>query len=300
MKIKFQAFTWESTSVKFSLNDFLNNIEQGKEFIGTTKKLYVIEDKDFYYGLVLTLKDHQTFTIIKEEDGNIDLSTREVGKDEKIVEFNYFVFSSKSGYGMYQYHHASCSLLSFNGYIKRHFSSMLNEKIDLIENELKEQSKSEADIAEVINKYKGKLSFTIIENAGDFEQKIKSLSDLISMECVFTDFTSSGGFIRAITNYARRFNFKISFEKNVESKSKINNAINIIKEEKPSSAKVLGLDNNKNEIEYKILSDFRTFGEFDYDDMIKDMKFNTIDIKKSLIENNIIKGLKHALNRETV
>ena len=222
MRVNFQAFCLSCTASCLSADEFFGKLSSvGEPFTHGSRKIYIIKIEDFYAGLVLTIKDMKKFCKIIEEEKTIKVIEHRLNDNESLTEFNFFIYNSKQKSGMYQYYHHSCSLNVFLGSIlSKKYSQEIRDMWSLIRSKLELDGRTEIEIRNELKKYIGRLSYSIIERQGSFEERIRKMKELSSIEFETIDvheslFSGIGGISDYIKNKKIYFRLSKMHEKNV-------------------------------------------------------------------------------------
>ena len=165
MEISFQGFHWDCQSPKFGLPQFLNRCQRinGKEY---RKRLtYFVKNGNLWNGLVLTIKDMRRFVTLKESGQDVTLDAHQLGSDERLADFNFFVLDEKSCFGLYQHYHHSCSLNTFNGIGNHYYHAFRKQLFDKARDECEANGLSKAKTKQVTDDYRGTFTPSIVHNA---------------------------------------------------------------------------------------------------------------------------------------
>jgi hypothetical protein len=90
----------------------------GKEdsSLGTSRLFYIDDDtdKDFYRGLVVTVRDQDAFCTLVKSGGNFKIQVQNLEDAEQMMDFNLFVIAKKNGLGIYQYYQPSAGIWMYS------------------------------------------------------------------------------------------------------------------------------------------------------------------------------------------
>lgn len=188
MQVKFLGFSLNITSNTLALSDYISHLQNKKDepFVLNEHLRHVFVNEaysqNYYIGLLITVKDQKRFCELFDANGKLTVRVNELGKDSKLMDFNFFAINKKSGFGMYQYYHQSCSIGSF-GYLSK---SRFNELKDLaIKKELDEfgkESISNKQEKAVKRKHKGTLDIELLVRKEKLGELIAELDAVKSFE----------------------------------------------------------------------------------------------------------------------
>ena len=298
MKITFQAFRWECNSQALGLEDFLSMLGILNGRMIKNRVLYIVEDGSLWKGVVLTVKDLKTFTKLVSSQQEIKLGIHELDDSEKIADFNFFIIDKNSGFGLYQHYHHSCSLNLFNVIARNNYRKM-KEQMKESEKELLENdsSMSKKDIKLALKRYSGDFIGSIIEREGSFAERVEKLQDAREAEIEFSVLSFNDGAFQAVSTHLKRVKHQLFFLKNTSPLARVSSLASIFKQQSIKKAKVVGIDENGNDIVYRMFNDFDKFATYDYDDMVSELNLNESKMYDSIKQNKIIGELCLVFNK---
>lgn len=297
MKITFQAFSWECSNPLFSLKFFLDQMSTKQAHDIGCRKIFFIDDNGYYAGLILTIKNTKKFVTLIDKKAEITLDIHELNSNEKIADFNFFIINSQTGLGMYQYYHNSCSLSTFNNISKKFYNEIVSEKIKNTIKELNTLGQHEKYIRREIKKLESKISTKIIIREGSLVDKILKMKDITSAKIEFSKIGILDKKYSPLEKYLKTIKYDIKFIKEKSVKDVLLNLAALFRNNELKRATVWGIDETGNDVTYKLLNDFDHFNEFDYEDMIPSLTFNSSEVKKSILKNKITEELKTSLQK---
>ncbi|HCF0743844.1 TPA: hypothetical protein NH700_006483 [Pseudomonas aeruginosa] len=96
----------------------------------SARKIIIDQDEKYIYGTVITIKNQKKFTSLVGKGSNLEIKVSDLSKLEKIAEFNFLIINKKNGFGIYQYHHGSCTAPNFGSMITTLYRRKLEAKRD--------------------------------------------------------------------------------------------------------------------------------------------------------------------------
>lgn len=114
--------TGELTLASFASS--LAAVNPGAPDENSSKRLLFLNDlrhPEYCAGLVVTVKDHRTYCELVNSGESLLVKVNELDHGSNLMEFNFFVFNKKTGAGLYQHYHQSCSVNSFGDLAKKRF-----------------------------------------------------------------------------------------------------------------------------------------------------------------------------------
>ena len=198
---------------------------------------------------------------------------------------------------MYQYYHNSCSLSTFNNISKKFYNEIVSEKIKNTIKELNTLGQHEKYIRREIKKLESKISTKIIIREGSLVDKILKMKDITSAKIEFSKIGILDKKYSPLEKYLKTIKYDIKFIKEKSVKDVLLNLAALFRNNELKRATVWGIDETGNDVTYKLLNDFDHFNEFDYEDMIPSLTFNSSEVKKSILKNKITEELKTSLQK---
>lgn len=292
MKIVFQAFRWDCQCPAFLLPRFLQGLGQRNGEQLRQRILYFIKDSDFWIGLVLTIKDMRKFVTLVESQQELKLDVHKLSDDEKIADFNFFIIHQESGFGLYQHYHHSCSLNVFNYLAKRYYNDMRAELFSSAKERLENANEKKNTIKKELKKFRGKFTSMIVERKGSFVDRVKDLQDAQSAELEFSQINFSNNPLQAIQSHLKTVKYKMSFSSTTSKLDKVRSFVSVLQDYDFKKATVEGIDENGNDVVYRLFNDFDRFQEYDYEDMVPSLNLDRDKLTDSILQNAIVSELK--------
>lgn len=298
MKIVFQAFTWKWSNPRFPLSNFLNKISgQQVKYDAGNRRLYFIQDGNFFAGVILTIKNMKKFVTLLDTKSEIILDVHQLNNNENIADFNFFIVNYKTGFGVYQYYHHSCSLNAFNYILSKLYSRSNSEYINSITEELKKQGATESKIKKEEKQWRSKLTTSIIMKKGSFAEKILQMKDIYGANIEFLEFDILEREFSPLKKELKSVKYALNFNKEKSIRAVLDTLVSIFKKNTLKRATVKGKNELGDDVTYKLFNDFDRFNEFDYDDMVPSLKLDPQNIQQSILNNKIIGELKIAIEK---
>jgi len=294
MKIVFQAFRWTCHSQTFDLKNFLNELNKVNGNTHGNRISYFLEDGNYWVGLILTIKNMRKFVTLVESKKEIKLDVHELDDNEKITDFNFFVLSQSTGYGLYQHYHQSCSLNTFNYIVRQRYNAIRKSIFLDAKEKYEKEGKNKSDVKKLMKKYQGIFTPIIIERKGSFVERVKKMNDANFAEIEFAQLDFNNNSLQAIQPFLKTMKFRMSFLKTVPGISKIRSIVDILTTNTDTTKKVTieGVDEHGHDVVYRLFNDFDKFKECDYEDMVPSLSLDKEKFADSIKNNNIVVELK--------
>lgn len=290
MKIRFFSFDFD-TSKYLTKEDFLQYLlscNEGDFDLGGKRRIFYLQehsDNKHYVGLLVTIKDHKTYTTLKAKKIKIS----DVGKDQDLIELNYFVMHKKSMRVLYQYYHQSCSLNQFILFLNMHHRQKAEAWIEV---ELKKQDalppkkrKSKRKLAQEF----GQLMYSVTVRPEDLPTLLEDLSQISTFEYPIQTLEVAGKkSTQPLSGHVQRIIQRITFNRDGTLNEKRKALLKYIKDKKISKGTVRGPDSGDVPRVIDLCENAAYHAEYEFDDLIS--KLDDGDVTE-LENNEIIKEL---------
>lgn len=295
MKIAFYAFQWNCLCPKLTLEEFIKNLINKIDYECLNKKIYIVQEKKLFLGLILSIKDMHKFVTIVNSKQDIRLDVHQLNENEKIADFNFFILNPKTGFGLYQYYHNSCSLRHFCNIAKKYYNMFRKIIYDKEKKYLESQNLTDLYIKRSLSPYCGHFTYSIVERKEHFIERIKKLHDVSKIEFEFMTLDVDSSPFQAIYPHLKRHKHTFTFKKESCVTDKIHSIANLMSKD-IKKATINGIDDDGNLVIYRLINDFDKFKEFDYETMVPSLRLNQDQIEDSIKQNDIIKELINVFN----
>jgi hypothetical protein len=258
-------------------------------------------NKNYYLGLVVTVKDQKRFCRLENNEGQIKITVENLKGDDKLMEFNFFVVNKRNGVGLYQHYHQSCGLNVFGTYLSSSFKLLCDQATnDEIQMQVKREGGLSSDKERSIRKkFSGRLHFSQLVRKESLEKILNEYKSLKSFEYEVSALDAEDRPGVPLSRYAKKIRQKLTFSKSWTVPvlaSAIAGAIQIIS---PRSGRVYALNEFDEDVSLRIFDMPDNFGEEDFDDVtlkLHDLDLNAFgahQVSKELVALCQSDGLKH-------
>ena len=247
----------------------------------SARKIIIDQDEKYIYGTVITIKNQKKFTSLVGKGSNLEIKVSDLSKLEKIAEFNFLIINKKNGFGIYQYHHGSCTAPNFGSMITTLYRRKLEAKRDAEILALGGRDSVPRKQLKAINsRFFHGIEFDMIAQSKDIKkvlEKYKSIRsfryEVSSLEASLREESPLQGLIEKVRHHVR-------FDSSVDSSLIISGIQSMIPTIKQATARVEVLDDQYEPVSVKVMDVPANFGEMGYDDFIKNLlTFKMTDIK---------------------
>lgn len=132
---------------------------------------------------------------------------------------------------------------------------------------------------------------------GSLVDKLLKMQDITSAKIEFLKIGILNKKYSPLEKYLKTIKYDIRFIKEKSVKDALSNLATLFRDNELKKATVCGVDETGNDVTYKLLNDFDHFNEFDYEDMLPSLTFNSSEVKESILKNKITEELKTALKK---
>jgi hypothetical protein len=210
------------------------------------------------------------------------------------MEFNFFVINKKSGVGLYQHYHHSCSIGQGVSLIKKRFNEIKEvkrkEKKDTLVATGKDTKKAEKSANKEISGY---FKWQVLVKKDNLEKVLGELDRIKAFEIDLTYLEPDSKEFGQLSSFVRKQRRKFTFGRKVTPSSLIGPIVSAVNKADTDSGRVFGVDDNGLERIIKIQNNPDNFGEFDYDEVASHIN----DLEVSNFKNSwIINSLKEVCN----
>ena len=286
MKIRIYGFEWFlGKNITFDqFIEFLINNTSGKLI---HNRIFGLTERDAYFvGLFLTIKDIKAFCQLKKEEDRFIITPKLLEDQTKITDFNYFLITKKTGRGLYQYYHQSAAPNTFCAFCKKEYDKLKKELIDAEVNKL--ESPTEYQKRKIRKRYQGSLRYATLLKPDSFENYIRTLKKVSSFEFEYSTLSPVMSAFRPLTPYTKRASHKVFFHNQSSTMQAIKDGIINIVRQGLRRGRVKGVDPEGNEVTYKLINDYNTIAEYEYDDVVPTIRIDSQKIEKSIKESYLI------------
>ncbi|WP_293779168.1 hypothetical protein [uncultured Oxalicibacterium sp.] len=284
MKVRMFGFDIEAGASAISVKKFMNHLSTvsgAPKKIGEIERRIFIDDafnKNYYLGLVVTVKDQKRFCKLENSKGQIKITVENLTGDDKLMDFNFFVINKSNGIGLYQHYHQSCGLNVFGGQLVSCYKEFRESELN---SEIERENKNNGGIStkkeqEIKKKYRGGLRFAQLVRKESLEKILKEYKELKAFEFEISALDANVRNGIPLLGYAKKLREKLTFQKGWGVSvlaSEIAKAVNQIN---PKSGRVHAVNMFDEDVSLRIFNMPDNFGEEDFDDVA--LKLHNLDL----------------------
>jgi hypothetical protein len=264
MNVKVYGFEWIIDQNDY-IDAFFSSVEQ-KPLIEKGYTLAVSKIKNYWSGIILSVRDQKKMCILTDSEEGFEISARDLEANTNLVDINLFLLNMDTRRGLYMYYKGSISLNKFcrrinKGY--KHFLKMKGIK-------------------------GGNLSYAPLYDARTLSEFIDSLEMVSNIELEAVSYSVNEPAFMPVLNIAKRVITKASYGRETPVQQIKNCIKELLRGDIIKGAKVTGIDPEKRRVIYRLLSNHQVFGVYDYDEFI-----GTVHIKAKEL-TSFLKSSKNA------
>lgn len=297
MDARFLGFSISLDSEKLSFDTFMQAM--GEELHHTVpalensvRNIYFDckHNDEFYFGMVVTIKDQKKFCKGRALDGDFTFDVVDLAQAEKVLDFNYFIISKETGFGLYQYYHHSCAARQFGKIIKDLFSSYRTSlvtaaRLSKVAEQQHELSKKQS--TEINKEHRANLNFSILVRPDNLEQILNEYSKIKCFEFEYSTLTPDIQAATPLVDQVLKKRERLRFHTPTNVRDLAAGIANFSKGHNLSSGKVIVENEVGDEFPMRLFNMPDYFAVYDYDELADYL----VNIKASEFHKSRIMGL---------
>lgn len=293
MKVKIHAFEWKTSNPTVTIDSFCKTLIASSGSEKLKEILWYVTpctgQENVLVGAFLTIRDTNILMTLKKKKGHIVVSPEQLEAGTSLIDFNFFLLDMKTHFGLYQYYYKSASLHNFCFKMKEIYNSL---RLFMLNNRLREaKPKTKYEEKSIIRAYRGPLRYAIVERAGAFAERIRSLHDVKSIKYEYTTIDAAEGAYTPLKEKASRISHQVVFKKTLTASDRISAAARFASEHPLLRGAVTGVDIHNDDVTYKMLHDYDRFAELEYDEIAPSLAIDASDVEKSINANMLVAKL---------
>lgn len=283
---------------ELSLTSFANSIaavNPGVPDESGSKRLLFLNDQhhaEYCAGLVVTVKDHRSYCELVNSDGSLLVKVNELDHGSNLMEFNFFVFNKKTGAGLYQHYHQSCSVNSFGDFAKRLFLEYKKESrqaaLDAVGN-----SATKAKEAEIRARFGNKLAFSVLVRKEALKDLIEEMQRVKAFQYALATPEVPQDEFAPLKPFIRMKSERLTFSVKTPLISVAQAIQAFVSGNHMSRGSIEAVDEDGINRVIKIMDNPDSFGEYDFDDLVPTLNaLNLTKFEQSWVITELIKKCK--------
>jgi hypothetical protein len=298
MKVSMYGFSLKAGD-GITLHEFMQHLVAISSVVteynfSTHPRLFLFSDSpdaDFYAGLFVTIKDHKKFCKLRREGGAVTIKVDELGDDESLMEFNFFIINKRTNAGLYMHYHASCSMGQFGAFLRDRWKELKVPKIEqLVRASIDDRKyKSELDAVKAAKKaFRRNVQLIPYFRPEAFRELLEEFSRIRSLEYpVATIDIGTQGF-RPLKSQVKKATQRLVFDAATPLQLLVKRIANFQRRAGFVKGRVTGDDEDGELYSIKIEGNLDKFDEADFDDLAEDLNIGLDDYAASAVVRNLI------------
>lgn len=278
-----------------SLAAALAAVNPGSPTENDSKRLLFLNNKhhpDYYAGLVVTVKDHRTYCELVNAGGNLLVKVNELDHNSNLMDFNFFVFHAKTGAGLYQHYHQSCSANSFGNLTQKRFSDFRKSSRKLAVDAAGE-SITESEKKKIELQFSNTLKFSIVVRKDALKALIAEMKRVKAFQYALSTPVVDQDAFTPLKSYINMKSERLTFA----VKTPINSVADAIEAFVSSTSlqrgRIEAVDEDGIDRVIKILDNPDSFGEYEFDDLVPKLNsLNLTNFEQSWVITELISKCK--------
>ncbi len=251
------------------------------------------QSEDFYFGMVVTIKNQKKFCKGKALDGDFTFDVIDLDKAEKILDFNYFIISKETGFGLYQHYHQSCAARQFGKILKDLFNSYRASLVTatIASREAEQQKElTKKQLAEVNKDHRASLNFSILVRPENLEQVLNEYSKIKFFEFEYLTLTPDLQAATPLADHVLKKRERLRFHTPTNVRDLAAGIANFAKGNDLASGKIIVENEIGDEFPMRLFNMPDYFAVYDYDELadylanVKASEFHQSRIVELLLE----------------
>lgn len=299
MKVRIFGFQWQMGS-GIIVEDFCNHLQtiSGQENNG---KMVALDTKeDFWVGVLLSIKDMKAYCQMKREGGSFTITPQKLDDNSRMADFNYFIIHPQTGRGLYQHYHQSPMANTFGNFCKRQYNAYRMERIAADLEEAGIEDTDSNDYRKVRAKYRGCFSYQTLLKEEDFLKCVSAMKSVKNFDFELATITDHEKMFTPASAYAKRCSHRFFFAEDATMTNIKNGIAATMAKYGLKRATVHGEDEFGQNTVYKLLNDYATYEEFEYDDIIGSVTLDSDNLKQSVCNSVLVDELLKVAARPNV
>ncbi len=290
MKVRIFAFEWFMGG-GITLDDFCGHLQTLSGLETEHKLLALTQKEDYWAGVLISIKDVSAFCQMRRDGRVFTIEAKELDENAQIADFNYFIINKSTGRGLYQHYHQSPVSNTFSKFVKKCYLSYRKQRIESEIMAAGGEAIKNVDEKRIRSKYYGGFTYKTVLKQKEFIKCVDALRQIKMFSFELETITAEEKQFTPASEFAKRCSHKFFFQEDRLLSGLKDGIAKTIKEMGIKSASVKGKDEYNEEVVYKLFNDYATFEEFDYDDIIGSVSFNSSNLEQSLNKSKLIEEL---------
>jgi hypothetical protein len=217
----------------------------------------------YHVGLLITVKDNKKLCVLERTDQRHRVIVRGLAANSNLIHFNFFAINKRTGTGVYQYYHHSCSLGQFAHLNRKQFAIFR----DSIEG---------SEVTPKKYRQRAYLAWEALVRPEDLSSLVKELKSVRAFQYSFATLRADEDEFRSLGPHVKKQVTRIAFFQGSPVEA-IGAAVGrFVRRTGVESGKIEGLDEDGIERVLRIVNNPNCLREFEFDDVVD--RINTLDV----------------------
>lgn len=299
MKVRIFAFDWVMGG-GITVEDFCNHLKtlSGLE---AEHKMIALSKKDGYWaGVLLSIKDVTAYCQMQRNGGAFTIEAKQLDENTQIADFNFFIINPTTGRGLYQHYHQSPVSNTFGKFVKKRYLTYRKQRIDDEVLAAGGEDIKKAEEKKIRAKYFGGLAYKTLLKSKEFIKCVDALKQIKMFAFELETITAEERLLIPGAEFAKRCSHKFFYQDGSVLSGLKTGIAKTLTDMNLKSASIKGKDENNEDVIYKLFHDYATFEEFEYNDIIGSVSFNSGNLEESLSNSKLIEDLLEIAARPEV
>ncbi|WP_147468478.1 hypothetical protein [Corallococcus interemptor] len=283
-----------------TLDEFINELQtqtgRTEGIAGYNRIIYsktkTSSGEKYQVGLLLTIKDQRRYCELQRNGKTFSISVREIEEGRNLIDFNYFIINHKTGRGLYQHYFNSCALSRFTSFCSKIYEDLRDRKISEKIQEAGGDTIAESQKRAIRKDFKGSLASQQMVRPGELDELINELEKIKSFEFDLAVVEADPQMFQPVQNFIKKRKFKLSFDQEQGPINRLRRGIlQIVEAQNPDKGSITGEDATGEERILKLTNNFSSFGDYEFDDIAREMRFDLEDFDKSDMIKRMLKTI---------
>lgn len=259
------------------------------------KRLLYINQKDGWWrGVMITAKNIKAFSRLIRDKGTVRLRPQEI-QDGELAHFNYFLLNAKSQRGYFQYYHGSTSVHGFGDALKKKYNSLKEVLMAVACQKL--ETTTGAVPKHIKRQFSGYLQYEVVLRKKTFQELLKEFKYVKNITVQFKEYVPDQPLFRPLAEKAKSIQHRLVFSAKPDNYL-LNNIIELALADVIQNMRGVGVADDNLDRKFKLLNEPETLDHFDFNDIVLETVFDSVDIGKSMDNAPIIQRLYDIANRD--
>jgi len=228
---------------------------------------------------------------MKRKGKSFKIAPQKLDDDSRMADFNYFIIHPKTGRGLYQHYHQSPVANTFCNFCRRQYNAYRDERIATEKEAVGGDDIASSDYKKIRAKYTGYFSFQTLLREDDFLKCVSAMKSVKAFAFELATITDEEKLFTPASEYAKRCSHKVFFGEDTLVSNVKKGISGTAEKFGLKRATVHGQDEHGQDTVYKLIHDYATYEDFEYDDIIGSVELDSDNLKHSVCNAMLVEEL---------